>query len=248
MKNYLVTLSYNGARFFGFQRQNDVRSVQAEVEKALGMYFGTETLLHGAGRTDAGVHALRQKINFKSEKPILDLNQFIYALNRLLPADISFLDVKEVPLDFDARHSAVKKIYGYSFLWGKKDPLMNELIAYLPYQQFDTKAFEEALHYFEGEHNFMNFTSKPEDVDHFIRKIDSVSVDINEEDKSGYIRFIGNGFMTYQIRLMMGASFKAGLHKIKPSDISTMLETTPRKIISFNAPSCGLYLEDVLYE
>ncbi|MCQ2741872.1 MAG: tRNA pseudouridine(38-40) synthase TruA [Bacilli bacterium] len=245
MSKYLMTISYNGAKFYGFERQPNLRSIQGSVEEALTSLFGEKTLIKGAGRTDKGVHAIGQTVSFEGK--IKDLDHFVYSINRLLPSDIVTKSVKEVSEKFDARHSSCGKIYRYDFSWGARDPLKNEMVAQLERGSFNSYALEEALGYFLGEHDFSNFTTKPTDVDNFIRNIESIDLDVDEENKTGSVTFKGNGFMTYMIRLMMGASFKAALGKIEPKEIKEMLERKPRHIVSYKAPASGLYLVEVLY-
>jgi tRNA pseudouridine38-40 synthase len=246
MKNYVATVSYNGARFHGFERQPHLRTVQGSLEKALSTLCGKETLIKGAGRTDAGVHALGQRFSFHAEE-IVDTGAFLFALNRLLPSDIVVKVIDEVGEDFDARHSSCGKIYCYRFSYGVRDPLQKELRAQLERRNFDVAAFKQALGYFVGEHDFSNFTTKPDDIDHFIRIIERIDAVVDETAKTGEVTFVGNGFMTYMVRLIMGCAFKAALGKIKPEDIPGLIAMKPRHIVAFKAPAEGLYLVEVLY-
>ena len=167
MRNVLATISYNGRLFNGFQRQPDKRTVQWEFEKVLSYMVGRRMNVHGAGRTDKGVHALGQSVSFFL--PVeRDLETFRRALNRVLPNDIVVHSLVEVPEDFDARHSSCAKVYKYVFSWGDKDPFQEGLRTELGLRDFDLKTFEEALSYFVGTHDFSNFTSKIEDNADFV--------------------------------------------------------------------------------
>jgi len=244
---YIGFISYNGAAYKGFERQPHVKSIQGTIEKTLSSYFGVETLIKAAGRTDAGVHAYNQVISFDSPKEI-DIPYFIYALNRMLPNDIAFNRVLLAPSGFDPRHSSKKKEYVYKFSLKNKNPFDKDLRTDLGTRKFDYDGFEKALSYFLGKHDFSNFTSKKEDKDNFIRTISSIKVSYNEDKTLGEISFIGDHFMTYQIRYMVGASFKVAFGKLKESDIPNLLNKKPRHIVSFKAPADGLYLVKVYYD
>jgi tRNA pseudouridine38-40 synthase len=244
--NYLATVSYNGARFHGFERQPHLRTIQGSLEKALSQLCGKPTLIKGAGRTDAGVHALAQRFSFQTDE-IKDTGAFLFALNRLLPSDIVVKAVEAVPDSFDARHSSCGKVYCYKFSYGERDPLQKETRAQLERRNFDPAAFKKALRYFVGTHNFQNFTTKPDDVDGFLRHIEAIDVQLDEATKTGEVTFKGNGFMTYMVRLIMGCAFKAALGKIQPEEIPALIAASPRHIVAFKAPAEGLYLVEVFY-
>lgn len=246
MKNYLAVCSYNGSKFFGFQRQPRLRNVQSVIEDKLSTLLGKKTLIHGAGRTDKGVHALGQTFSFKADIKT-DYSHFVYSLNRLLPKDVVVLSLKEVPPSFDARHSNSGKVYRYDFSYGTRDPLQIDTLAQLEKKGFDVDAFCTAIKQFEGKHDFSNFTTKTSDVDGFIRTISSIDIVIDKEKQTGSVTFKGNGFMTYMVRLIMGCSFKAGYHQIDPKEITNLINRKPRHIMSFKAPAEGLYLVEVLY-
>ncbi|MBP5091467.1 MAG: tRNA pseudouridine(38-40) synthase TruA [Bacilli bacterium] len=247
MKNVLATISYNGRLFNGFQRQPDKRTVQGELEKTLSYMLGRRMSVHGAGRTDKGVHALGQAVTFLL--PVdKDLEAFRKSLNRVLPPDIVILSLKEVPEDFDARHSSAGKVYRYIFSWGDKDPLQEGLRTELGLRDFNVSAFKEALSYFVGTHDFSNYTTKSEDNADFIRTIDEISVEADEERRVAVVTFKGNGFMTYMIRFMMGTAFHAGRGKIEPKDVIGLLNRKPRSIVPYKAKADGLYLVKVIYE
>ena len=246
---YLGVVQYLGAAYSGFQRQKNAPTVQAELEEKLSSVLGVPTQIKGAGRTDAKVNAKGQTFSFSYEKEIADIPSFIFAMNRLLPKDISLISLREVPEGFDARHSNCGKIYSYSFYFGKKDPFLSLTSAYIPYlpEKFDPKAFEKALQVFLGKHDFRNFTAKEEDVDGFVREIRRIEL---KEEKPMHFRvlFEGNGFMTYMIRFLIGGAMKVGLGKLSVEELSALLEQRPRHIVAYNAAPEGLCLEEVLYE
>lgn len=242
--NYLLTISYNGAKYYGFEKQKNYPGIQEEVEKALTTLFGYKITIHGSGRTDKGVHAKNQKCNFKPKEPIKDLEYCAYALNRLLPKDIFVKSVEEKDDGFDARHSAAKKIYSYSFHYGKRDPF-----AVTEYQleckAFDFDLFEKAMLICKGKHDFRNFTPKPIDKDNYIRDITDVSFERTGNHMKVTVE--ANGFMTYMVRTMVGVAMRVGEGKMSLEEVAQNLDPKDRKIISYKADPMGLCLEDVLY-
>ncbi len=244
---YLGYLKYRGTSFYGFERQKEHRSIQGTVEMVLSQICGENILIHGAGRTDAGVHALAQSFSFDT-KSNLSTGQIVYAANRLLPADILLSSLQEVGPSFDARHSLNGKTYEYRFSYGQKDPFQVGLLTQLQRQDFDVAAFKKCLSCFVGTHDFSNLTTKKEDKESFIRTIDAILVDLDEAKKAGKVTFKGLHFMTYQIRLMMGLAFRCAYHQKSPDDVPALMSRKPRKILSYKAPADGLYLVEVKYE
>ena len=242
--NYVMVVSYNGAKYFGFEKQKNHPSIQGEIEKALSTYLGYPMTIHGSGRTDKGVHAIGQRCNFKPKKEIKDLNAAVFSLNRLLPKDIFIKSMEKKDDDFDSRHSTAKKVYSYSFHHGPRDPFA--VTEYqLEYKKFDFDLFEKAMRIFLGKHDFKNFTPKPIDKDNFIRDILEMTFDLHE----GHMRvtLTANGFMTYMVRTMVGVAMRVGEGKMTLGEVKKALDAKERKIISFKADPSGLCLEDVIY-
>ena len=245
---YLAKVSYDGSRFYGFQRQPDLRNVQSELEKALTfLNGGKKSTIVGAGRTDAGVHALGQRISFDLNREE-DEEELLKGFNHLLPIDIRVLSIKKVDSSFNARHSSLKKVYSYHFSWKEVDPFESYYVAYVNNFPFDKNKFIEAMNAFKGRHKFWNFTSKESDVGDFIRSIDKIEFEFDDEKERGLVRLTGDSFMTYQVRMMVGAALRVSWGKEDVKYIVDKLNSEKRHISSFKAPAEGLYLEDVLYE
>ncbi len=244
---YLGKLAYNGKDFFGFQRLKEKRSVQAEVERALSCLNKDPVTIHGAGRTDAGVHATGQTFTFDFPK-IQDLGLFTEKLNALLPPDVRAFDLEEKPEGFDARHHCSGKAYRYRFSYGPRNPFEVGLIAQVGQKDFDPNKLQEALNQFVGKHDFRNFTTKKLDPADFVRTIEKIEVSIEPSTQHGAVYFKGDAFMTYMIRLIMGTAFRVCFGKAKAEDIPALLEAKPRHIQPYKAPAEGLYLEEVFYE
>lgn len=243
MSRYKVTVAYDGSSFLGWQKQSEGRTVQTEIEKILSQILDTPTPIFASGRTDAGVHALGQVFHFDCEKP-LDLGKIKYALNCLLPEDIHILSIEEVDSDFHARYGVVKKYYRYILNMGEANPLQRQY-RYEMHQTLDIAKMKEAAVLFLGTQNFMNFTSKEEDEDKFTRTLYSLNIAVENDVVT--FDLIGQGFMRYMARMIVGTLVAIGQGKEDLSFVSEMLHRETRKIISYKAPSQGLYLVHVSY-
>ena len=241
----LGVCSYKGTNYYGWQKQVGFVSVQSTIEEVLSKVYDSPITITGSGRTDAGVHALRQYFHFDTEKE-KDLKQLAYALNKMLPEDIKIISFEKVSDDFHARYNAKRKIYEYRIVLKNKDPFQDQL-AYVYPMDFDFDLFKSALDKFVGKHNYQDFTSKEEDEGGFVREIYRIKVD--KKDNNISVVFEGNGFMRYQIRNMVGASLNVASKKESLDFIDYHLkEDKNREIISYKAPANGLYLVDVLYK
>ena len=237
--------SYKGTNYFGWQKQVGFISVQEKIEECLSKVYDTQINIQGSGRTDAGVHALKQYFHFVSDKE-KDLKQLAYALNKMLPDDIKIISFTKVDDDFHARYNATRKIYEYRILLTNKDPLSYDL-AYIYPMELNIDLFKEALNKFVGTHNYQDFTSKEEDEGGFIRTI--YNIDVIKENDLLRVVFNGNGFMRYQIRNMIGSAINVANGKEPLEFIDNHLKEgkEKREIIAYKAPASGLYLVDVIY-
>lgn len=243
---YFAIVSYSGERYSGFQRQKNRPSIQGEIEKQLSFYLGKKTEIKGAGRTDAGVHAIGQTFTFDTAES-LDAHKTLIALNRLLPEDIFLRGLRMVRDDFDARRDAVSKTYRYVFTVNDRDPLRTGKIAQLRRDDFQFEPFLRALMRFKGKHDFRNFTTKPEDEGGFVRTVSSIEAIAEENGNLVTVILSGDGFMRYQIRMMMGAAIRVGLGRLDEKTIVDHLDRPERDILPYKAPSCGLTLVEVNY-
>lgn len=242
---YACEIAYLGLNYSGFQRQKHLLTVQGKLEECLSIFFDSETLIKGAGRTDARVNAVAQVISFEA-KQVKDSKYFLDTINELLPDDLTIKNIFEVPDEFDPRHSSCGKVYEYLFSLEEKDPFQYGIVVHMRKDKFDMDKFKKCLSVYEGTHNFKNFTTKKEDVDGFIRNISSITVD-DKDSKAISVKFTGNGFMTYMVRILMGVAFKVAYGKLSVDDVKVALNSTQRKIYSFKAKPEGLYLTKVLY-
>lgn len=249
--NYFCVVSYLGHSYKGWQKQPGLITVQGKIEECLSLYFDAPISISGGGRTDAGVNAEGQVFSFVSERPIPSKESFLYAMNhRLLPSDISILSIEEKPDTFHARHSSSMKTYRYTFRLGDKKPLESVTVAQMGTRPFNLGDFLSALESLMGTHKFWDFTNKPEDVHDFVRTIYQIKVDIDckNDPKLISVTFKGNRFMTYQVRIMMGAAFRVAFSQMSLDEFKSHLDSLNRDIINFKANAEGLTFVEVGYE
>lgn len=248
MSNYLCVCSYLGAAYFGFERQKNHPSIQGKIEECLSAILHEEIKISASGRTDAKVNATGQTFTFLSSSSLLKSEErFLYAINHVLPNDIAIISLSEVPSSFHARFSAIKKTYSYSFHLGNKMPFLSNEVAMLGNKSFNDDLFKKAMNTYLGKHNFQDFTPKSEDQFSFGRTIFDISFAAKENDIK-VVYLTGDGFMTYQVRTMVGAALKVAFGKMSLDDLTKRLDSENRKILTYKAPAEGLTLEKVYYE
>lgn len=237
--------TYKGTNYYGWQKQVGYISVQSTIEDCLSKVYDSPITIYGSGRTDAGVHAIRQYFHFVTDKE-KDLNQLAYSLNKMLPDDIKIIEFSVVDDVFHARYSAKQKIYEYHILLTNKDTFNYDLAYVCPFK-LDTNLFKQALNLFKGTHNYQDFTSKEEDEGGYVRTI--YEVNVTEAGQLLIVKFTGNGFMRYQIRNMIGSAINVATGKEPIDFITNHLneDNKAREIVSYKSPACGLYLVDVIY-
>lgn len=240
-----LDISYDGHNFKGFQRQIKERTVQQEIETVLSRIFNTDIVISASGRTDAGVHALKQVVTFMPNKEVSDLALLRYSLNRMLPNDIHVNAIQFVDDSFHPRLHALLKTYKYILNMGEANPFY-ENYRYEFKRKLDVNKVLEAKELFVGEHNFKNFTTKEEDNHDYVRTINSI--DIKQDEDVLEITLIGNGFMRYMVRMIVGTLIAIGIGKEDKNFIINKLEDTNRMPVIYKAPPQGLYLVDVKYE
>ena len=244
MNTYKITLEYDGTNYSGWQYQPHQLSIQEAIEEALAQITQTKISIIGAGRTDAGVHALGQVFSFQTEKA-LSPHEWIRALNGLLPSDIAVQQAEEVPHDFHARYSAIGKIYEYRILQTPHRPALERARLWHIPQNLDVKAMEEAGKYFLGTHDFSSFQNSPTDTKNPLCTVEVFSV--NQENALLRIRVQADRFLKQMVRSMVGTLVEVGLGKRKPSDLKKIIQATDRQAAGKTAPPHGLYLVKVLY-
>ena len=249
MKTWKLTLEYDGTKYRGWQEQRNARSVMGELRAALEEFFGMDVDLHGAGRTDAGVHAIAQvahvRVNTSSRKHPQQMQRI---LNDRLPADIVVTAVEETPNRFHARHDAVTRTYVYQiatrksafskkYVWWIKDPL-------------DLGPMSRAAKMIAGRHDFSCFRavdpSKPDESSIVVVE----SAGIETEEGLILFRIEGSHFVWRMVRRLVGVLVKLGLGEVSMADFERLLDGRPDKkldVAAWTAPASGLILESVTY-
>lgn len=243
--NLLLNFSYDGTNFYGYQKQPNKRTVQGEIEKVLSTLFQEEVKIYASGRTDAKVHALNQYANFKIEHLKFDIKDLCYRMNKLLPNDIVIKKISIVDDNFHARFNAKYKVYEMLINFKEKNPFYRNYVVD-SFSNVSIKKCKEIAKYFIGRKNFMNYCSKEEDENNFIRTIKKIKI----FKKNGVLHmiFVGDGFMTYQIRMISANILLYGENKISKDEIIKRLNFVDKRDVS---PYClsaeGLYLVNVIY-
>jgi len=244
VRKYKITLEYDGTGYSGWQTQKNARSVQATVLAAAQDVFGHVADLQGAGRTDAGVHALGQVAHIETEKK-LPLQQIVMRLNDNLPATVNVLSVEAASPRFHARHHARQRIYLYQI--SKRRTAFGKRYVWWIKDELDAAAMKKACALFVGMHDFASFADKRFDKD-ASTKVKLDAVELVEMDDLCLIRVTGSHFLWKMVRRMVGVLVEVGRGNLDGRDIVKMLEHYSTAPARFTAPPSGLFLEQVLYE
>jgi tRNA pseudouridine38-40 synthase len=240
-----LIVAYDGAPLAGWQSQSHRNTVQDHLERAFERVTGGVMRVHGAGRTDAGVHALAQSAHVDVSK-FLPADRWIKALNALLPSTIRLVRCRYVSQDFHARLSTKGKIYRYRIWTAPILPPFEYRRAWHITQPLDLKILKSAAKHFVGTHDFAAFAANRGKAEpSTIRTINSVRV--RQEAPCVTIEFDGNGFLYNMVRLMMGALVKCALSKMRTEEIASRLHSGKISSARFAAPAEGLYLVRVRY-
>jgi len=266
LQNWKVTLAYDGTEFSGWQVQPGERTVQGELQIALGRITGESPLPQGSGRTDAGVHALGQVASFQLSAPIPPAN-LQRALNGKLPPSIRILDARTERSTFHARHSAVAKTYEYRIYRGEICPPSLARYVYACRWPMDVAAMEQAAGVFVGEHDFLSFAASDPDLatrskdpsaeaaldtpvtKGTVRRIFSSSW-VEQEEEAGSMlvyRVRGSGFLHHMVRNLVGTMIEVGRGKLSVEAIPGILAARRRSAAGPTAPARGLFLHSVEY-
>lgn len=253
MRNIKLVLAYDGTAYAGWQRQKEKKTIQGMVENAISTMTQSGVTLHGAGRTDAGVHAIGMVANFQTESAIPS-HGFLKGLNSILPDDIRILAAQDVPLDFHARYNAIGKEYLYRLFAGEIMPPTERLYAAHLFCRFDTAAIQECLNRIIGSHDFSSFEatgSRDMEADTgmgAVRHIYAARI-LEDQSRKGFFTIVisGNGFLRHMVRNIAGTLFEVGKGKIGPGDFGEIFAAGDRSLAGPTAPAKGLLLREVFY-
>lgn len=243
-KNIKLTIEYDGSKFHGWQEQKNIITIQGSIKQALIDLTKEKIVVHGSGRTDAGVHAYAQIANFQTESKIPDF-AFAHILNTKLPDGISILKAQEVPLEFHARFSAKAKAYSYHIVNRKVRPAIERKYKHWMWKDLDIEKMRKTASFLVGTHDFSSFEAANSPRDSNIRTVNYIDI----ESQSCYIKILieANGFLYKMVRNIVGTLIQIASSKQNPSYIKKILDSKSRKFAGPTAPASGLFLEYVKY-
>lgn len=245
MRNIKLTIEYDGKDFNGWQKQPNKLNIQGTIEQAIKSITGEDVELNASGRTDAGVHALGQVANFKTNSQI-PIDKFAIAINSRLKKSIVIKKAEEVDERFHSRLSCKKKTYRYVINNSIEGTAIYRNLETHISQKLDVVKMQKAVKYFEGEHDFKAFKASGTSSKSSVRTIYEAKV-YNEENKV-FIELTGNGFLYNMVRIIAGTLVEVGLGKIEPESIKEIIKSKKRENAGKTLPPNGLYLVSVIYE
>ena len=228
----------------GWQKQPDKLNIQGEIEKAIEEITGEKVDLTASGRTDAGVHSLGQTANFKTESKI-PIEKIPKAINSKLKKSIVIKSAEEVDEKFHSRYSVKSKTYRYIINNSENGTAIYRGLEYHIPMKLDVKKMQEAVKFFEGEHDFKGFKASGTSSKSSIRTI--YKGEVKQEEERIIIEVTGNGFLYNMVRIIAGTLVDVGLEKIKPEEIPEIIESKDRTKAGKTLPPHGLYLLKVEY-
>ena len=229
----------------GWQKQPNKLNIQGNIERAIEQITGEKIELNASGRTDAGVHALAQVANFKTNSN-LPIEKFPIAINSKLKKSIRILNAQEVPEEFHSRLSCKKKTYRYIINNSEiESAIYRNLETHIP-QKLDVDKMNKAIKYFEGEHDFKAFKASGTSSKSSVRNIYEAKVYKVQQDRI-YIELTGNGFLYNMVRIIAGTLVEVGLGKIEPKQIEKIILECKRENAGKTLSPNGLYLINVKY-
>lgn len=235
-------VSYDGEKYNGYQRQPGTKTIQGTIEQVLSEIGKEPIIIYSSGRTDKGVHAVNQVFHFDTKLDI-PLDGWKRGLNSLLPSDIHIKDISEVSSDFHARYSVKKKEYRYYIRTGEISPFYDHFSHYC--YGLDVEVMKKAITLFIGTHDFDGFSGNTLEKN-TIRTI--YEAEIKQDGDTIEIRFLGNGFLKYMVRTLVGTLIDIGFHKKDIAIINQVFETKNRNLAGKTIEAKGLFLYKVYYE
>jgi tRNA pseudouridine38-40 synthase len=242
--NIKLTVEYDGTNYHGWQVQLNGETIQSALERAVSTFLGKATRVIGAGRTDAGVHALGQVANFFCDEAP-DLHRLRRGLNALTPADITVLDVKIVPDFFDARRSGRSRVYQYYILNRPTPSPFYVNRAWHVREPLNLSSMYEAIRCLEGEHDFSSFRAAGCDAVHPVRKL--YHAELEQRGDLFVFTIEATAFLRHMVRNILGTLVEVGRGLRTPKSFTELLEARNRTLAGPTAPACGLFLAKVKY-
>ena len=244
MKNYKITVEYDGTRYNGWQRQGNTKNtLQEKFESVISLMCGKNTEIFASGRTDRGVHAKGQVANFKCDTD-MSADDVLTYLNRYLPEDVRVTDVEEADERFHSRLNAVGKTYEYRIATEKPSVFIRKYV-YFPEEAPDIAKMKKAAEKLLGTHDFHGFSSVGKTKKSTVRTVNSV--EIEEADGIITISINGSGFLYNMVRIIVGTLYEIGIGKKDASVIDEIFSTGIREKAGVTMPPEGLCLKEVFY-
>src|SRR6185295_4349540 len=249
--NFRLTIQYDGTDFHGWQMQNELRTVQGELTKALSLIEGCDTVLHGSGRTDAGVHAAGQVASVHLQKMITP-EKLRAAINGNVGKDVRVMEAEQVDDEFHARHSALGKTYVYRIISG---PVVSPF--WLRYAHHDARPFDlermtDCAKLFIGTHEWTAFSSAQSDAETKTRTITDLTITPRWDERAGCnlieMTVSADGFLRYMVRSIAGTLMAVGRGELDNEVVLRAINEGDRSLVGATAPACGLTLVSVRYE
>ncbi len=242
--NIKLTVEYDGTRYHGWQIQAGDETIQAALENAISTFIGTATRITGSGRTDAGVHALGQVVNFFSDRD-LDAHKLRRGLNALTPQDITIKEVDIVPDCFDARRGGRSRIYEYRILNRSSPSPFHLNRAWHVHESLDLEAMRAAVQCLEGEHDFSSFRAAGCDALHPVRTV--YRTVLGRRGELLVYTIEATAFLRHMVRNIVGTMVEVGRGVRSSESFVGLLESRDRTKAGPTAPAHGLYLVEVKY-
>lgn len=251
MPRYFIEVAYKGTNYSGFQIQENANSIQAEVEKAMNIFFKFPSFsgeklgvrLTGSSRTDAGVHALQNFFHFDVDEDLNFKNDFKYNLNALLPLDIAIKKICKVTDDAHCRFDALSREYKY-FIYQKKNPFLQDTAYYYPYQISIDKLNEAAAIIIKYD-NFISFSKTNTQVKNFICSIKKS--EWNLENEQIIYTVVANRFLRGMVKALVGTMLQVGRGKMTIKKFKELIQNKSSSQADFSPPSHGLFLMSVSF-
>ena len=244
MPRYFIEVSYKGAAYSGFQVQKNSNTIQAEVEKAMEIFFKQSFSLTGSSRTDAGVHALQNYFHFDSDQQLhIKDGKFIYNLNAILPRDIVIKRIFEVKENTHCRFDALSREYKY-FIYQEKNPFLEDRAYFYPYP-LDIDLLNTVAKQVLENKDFTSFSKRNTQVNNFICDIQE-SFWSKEGDTLVY-HVKANRFLRGMVKGLVGTMLRAGTHKISPAEFSDIITAKDCSLADFSVPPHALFLVTINY-
>jgi tRNA pseudouridine38-40 synthase len=251
MRTLKLTIAYDGARFVGWQRQAHGESIQGLLEAALASLEGRPVTLHGAGRTDAGVHAIGQTASVSLACPH-DAATILRAMNAQLPPDVRVIDAADVPPDFHARFSARGKTYRYLVVNDRIATPFLSRFAWHVHERLDVDAMRSAAAALAGTHDFAAFQSAGTALSSSTRTLMRSELWVEDAAFPAHGQTIvyevtGDGFLRHMVRAIVGTLVDVGRGQRPPESMHELLASGSRAAAGPTAPAQGLFLVSVTY-